>query len=487
MDSNRTVCVRFAPSPTGALHVGGARTALFNFLFARHTGGQFLLRIEDTDVSRSQEELTEQILRSLRWLGLSWDGEPFHQSTRKERHIEICRDLLEKGSAYPCFCGAETLQEKREKSIKETGEYKYDRMCRAIPLEESHGRIRNGEARTLRFKVPEGETTFEDGVRGTVSVDHTQIDDFILLRTDGTPVYQVAVVVDDHDMGITHVIRGDDHLSNTPKQILIYQAMEWDLPSFAHVPMILGQDKKRLSKRHGATSVEEYQDAGYLPEALVNFLALLSWSPGDDREIMTMNEMIDAFSLNRISKNPAVFEETKLVWMNAQYIMGKSEAELLKVLMPFIVEADLADEAFIQEKKDYLLSCIRLMRERMKTLKDFVENGCYYFMDPPKYDENAVQKIWKKEGILNRLKTFVEELERCSDWSIQALESVIEGMAERLELGLGKILQPARLAVTGSAASPGMFELMEVLGKESTLRRLKKAIAYIEWMDKEKA
>jgi len=311
-NKKRSPRVRFAPSPTGALHVGGARTALFNFLYARHHQGRFLLRIEDTDVSRSQQELTEQILRSLRWLGLNWDGEPVHQSTRRENHLEACRSLLESGHAYPCFCDAGMLQRKREESLKKTGEYKYDGTCRSIPLDDANQRMESGVPHTLRFKVPDGATTFDDAVRGTVTVDHAEIDDFILLRSDGTPVYQVAVVVDDHDMGITHVIRGDDHLSNTPKQILVYQALEWNLPVFAHVPMILGPDKKRLSKRHGATSVEEYQKNGYLSDALVNFLALLGWSPGDDREMMSLDEMIEAFSLDRISKTPSVFDETKL-------------------------------------------------------------------------------------------------------------------------------------------------------------------------------
>lgn len=478
-NENGTPRVRFAPSPTGALHVGGARTALFNFLYARHHRGRFLLRIEDTDVSRSQEELTEQILRSLRWLGLDWDEEPLHQSTRRERHLEACRSLLESGHAYPCFCDAEMLQKKREESLKETGEYKYDGTCRSIAADDESRRMEKGEPHTLRFKIPHGATAFDDAVRGTVTVDHAQIDDFILLRTDGTPVYQVAVVVDDHDMGITHVIRGDDHLSNTPKQILIYQALGWKLPVFAHVPMILGPDKKRLSKRHGATSVEDYQKGGYLSDALVNFLALLGWSPGDDREMMSLEEMIEAFSLDRISKTPSVFDETKLEWMNAQTIMEKSEDELLVVLTPYLIEAGLADEKFIVDNRDYLSACIGLMHERMKTLTEFVGNGRYYFQDPTEYDEKSVGKIWGKEGAVDRLKALIKTLETVEPWQIEPMETAVRALAEQLEVGLGKILQPARLAITGSAASPGMFELMDVLGKETTLRRLCSAIAYL--------
>ena len=430
-------------------------------------------------MSRSQQELTDQILRSLLWLGLDWDEEPLHQSTRKDRHLEICRELLGKGRSYPCFCDAEMLKEKREESIKQTGEYKYDRTCRSIPVDEAAERMERGEAHTLRFKVPDGETTFDDAVRGTVTVEHTQIDDFILLRTDGSPVYQVAVVVDDHDMGITHVIRGDDHLSNTPKQILIYQALDWRLPVFAHVPMILGSDKKRLSKRHGATSVEEYRKSGYLSGALVNFLALLGWSPGDDREMMTLDEMIEAFSLDRISKTPSVFDETKLEWMNAQTIMKKSEDELLAALTPYLVEAGLADEAFIEENGQYLSACIGLMHERMKTLTDFIENGRYYFEDPSEYEEKAVKKHWMKEGVVQRLEALTEALDALEDWQVESMDAPIRALAERLDVGLGKILQPARLAVTGSSASPGMFELMEVLGRETTLRRLRGAISYL--------
>ena len=471
--------VRFAPSPTGALHVGGARTALFNFLFARSTGGRFLLRIEDTDVSRSKSELTEQILRSLRWLGLEWDEEPVHQSARQERHLEACRSLLEGGHAYPCFCDAEMLKEKRERSIKETGEYKYDQTCRSIGVNDAKKRMEDGEPHTVRFKVPVGKTTVEDAVRGEVTVDHTQIDDFILLRTDGTPVYQVAVVVDDHDMGITHVIRGDDHLSNTSKQILIFQALGWELPIYAHVPMILGPDKKRLSKRHGATSVEEYKTSGTLPEALVNFLALLGWSPGDDRELMTLDEMIGAFSLERISKTPSVFDETKLEWMSAQTIMNMSETDLLDKLTPHIIEAALADEAFILAHREYLVQCVGLMHERMKTLYDFIESGSYYFSDPKDYEEKAAKKHLLKEGVSDRLKALVDVLESLDVWKSESMDEPVRNLAEKLEVGLGKILQPARLAVTGSAASPGMFELMEVLGKETTIRRLRNAIEYL--------
>jgi glutamyl-tRNA synthetase len=480
MASDKKIRVRFAPSPTGALHVGGARTALFNFLFALNSDGTFLLRIEDTDISRSDPALTEQILRSLRWLGLDWDEQPVHQSGRMIRYREVCDTLAQDEWAYPCFCSADEIKEKREKAIKETGEYHYDRKCYGLSPSEVKERVSAGEAFALRFRVPYEDVRFDDAVRGSVTIQSKEIDDFIILRSDGTPVYQIAVVVDDHDMEITHVIRGDDHLSNTPKQILIYRAMGWDLPVFAHVPMILGADKKRLSKRHGATSVEEYQTTGTLPEALVNFLALLGWSPGDDREIMSLNEMIGAFSLDRISKNPAVFDETKLVWMNAQYIKEVSDDRLLKAVAPFIVEARLADDTFIEDNRDYLYKCFTLMRERMKKLTDFVEQGAYYFKDPEKYDEKAIKKHWMKEGVTERLMALLKSLDNLSDWQPSTMEAVVKDLAESMQVGLGKVLQPARLALTGSAASPGMFELMEVLGKETTLQRLRRAIEYLK-------
>ncbi len=479
MNEAEPVRVRFAPSPTGYLHVGGARTAFFNFLFARHHNGKFLLRIEDTDLERSDAEMTEAIFRSLRWLNLDWDEEPVSQSSCTDRHRDVCRKLVETGWAYRCFCSPEELREKREKSQKETGEYRYDRRCLGLSDDDVQDRLNRGMSYAIRFHVPEGETTFDDAVRGTVTVQNKEMDDFILLRSDDTPVYQMAVVVDDHDMGITHVIRGDDHLSNTPKQILIYQAMNWEVPVFAHLPMILGPDKKRLSKRHGATSVEEYKKAGYLPQAMINFLALLGWSLGDDREIMSINEMIEHFSLDRVSKNPAVWDEAKLTWMNGQYIYGMSEDELVGPVIDHLKVGGLIDESFMLSGRDYILGFIRLMKERVKTLGDFVEKGRYFFQDPDAYEENAVNKHWRKESVEERLKHLETELQTVDSWNAQGLEQVIRGLAEKLGVGAGKLIHPLRLALTGAGASPGIFELMEVLGRERVMRRLHKAIDYL--------
>lgn len=477
MTKTKSVRVRFAPSPTGYLHIGGARTALFNTLFARHNVGKFLLRIEDTDVSRSDGEMTEAILRSLRWLGLVWDEEPVYQSTRLERYRAVCKELVRKGSAYPCFCTPEELAEKRGETKEE---YKYDRKCVGLSEKEVREKRDLGVPRTIRFFVPEGETTFDDAVRGRVTVQNKEIDDFIILRSDESPVYQVAVVVDDHDMGITHVIRGDDHLSNTPKQILIYRAVGWEVPEFAHVPMILGSDKKRLSKRHGAASVEEYREAGFLPQTVVNFLALLGWSPGDDREIMSLEEMVESFTLDRISKNPAVFDETKLTWMNDQYLTRMTDEELLEPVVAVLQEKGLVDEDFVRENGQYLLGFIGMMKGRMKKLTDFADLGRYFFVDPEEYEEDTVRKHWKKEGVLQKLQKLTGRLESMAKWTEEELERVLRGLAEEEGIGAGKIIHPTRLALTGFGVSPGLFELMALLGKKRVIRRLRTAVDYLE-------
>ena len=480
MEGKKQIRVRFAPSPTGSLHVGGARTALFNYLFAHHTGGEFLLRIEDTDLERSKGALSEQILRSLKWLSIDWDGEVVYQAARVERHREVCAQLVSSGHAYPCFCSRESLAEKKEAALQESGEYRYDRKCRDIPSSVAEKRIEEGEPYALRLKIPEGQTTVHDVVKGEVTVSHSEIDDFIILRTNGMPVYQMAVVVDDHDMDISHVIRGDDHLSNTPKQVMIYRAMEWDLPVFVHVPLILGPDKKRLSKRHGATSVEEYRDDGILPEALVNFLALLGWSPGEDREILDRNELERLFTLERINTTPSVFDETKLEWMNAQYISRISNGELLKSVGPSLIDKGLTDEAHMVDDRNYLIRCLELMRPRMKRLTDFAESCDYFFKDPDRFEEKAVQKHWQKTGTRTRTNQLLQVVGKVEEWSIESLETQIRELATRLAVGLGKLLQPARLAMTGTTASPGMFELMQVLGKETVMRRLQKALPLME-------
>ncbi len=473
------VRVRFAPSPTGHLHIGGARTALFNFLFARHHQGAFLLRIEDTDRMRSDPAMTAAIFRSLSWLGLAWDEQPVFQSSRTERHRSLCNELLNSGKAYHCFCAPEELEKKRGAA---GAEYKYDRACLNLSKSEVAEKLRCGVPKAVRIRIPEGETAFRDRVRGDVTVLNREIDDFILLRSDGQPVYQVAVVADDHDMGITHVIRGDDHLSNTPKQVLLYRAFGWDVPEFAHVPMILGADKKRLSKRHGATSVEEFDKAGYLPEALVNMLALLGWSPGEDREIMDMEFMAGNFSLDAISRNAAVFDEKKLDWMNAQYIQKMDGDALFNKLAARFMESGLIGKKpdGTDEENRKLKGCIRLFRPRAKRLTDFVESSGYFFSDPAGYDTAAVQAHWPDASVHIWIESVMISLKNISEWKTDSIEKSVRETALEIGVPAGKLIHALRLAVTGRGASPGLFEVMEVIGKDPVLRRLDRAVLQIQ-------
>ncbi|MDH7514626.1 MAG: glutamate--tRNA ligase [Bacteroidota bacterium] len=463
---------RFAPSPTGYLHVGGARTAIFNWLYARRTGGRFLLRIEDTDRERSSEEMTREILDGLRWLGLDWDEEPLLQSSRIERHRAEAIRLLREGKAYPCFCSQAELDTRRAASGTAEGDTKYDRTCLRLDDAERRSRIEAGVPYTIRFRVPEGVTEFYDIVHEETSFDNRELEDFVILRSDGTPVYMIAVVVDDHDMGVTHVIRGDDHLPNTPKQILLYHALGYEVPMFGHVPLILGPDKKRLSKRHGATSVGEYQARGYLPSALFNYLALLGWSPGDDRELFTREELVVVFDARRLLKKSSVFDEEKLRWMNGKHIRMLSDDELLAALRPFI------PPRHAEVPTDYLRAMIPLLRERMELLPDFFERGRIFLEDPESYDEKAVSKYWNDETAA-AVRMIAADL---ADASFHAadLEKRIRAFAESSGIGAGKLIHALRLALTGGLSSPGIFETMAVLGKETCLRRIRKALESIE-------
>ncbi|MAT39505.1 MAG: glutamate--tRNA ligase [Ectothiorhodospiraceae bacterium] len=467
--------VRFAPSPTGYLHVGGARTAIFNWLYAKKNNGTFLLRIEDTDKQRSSDEMTQAILDGLTWLGIDWEGEPWSQSAQAERHAQEARRLLEEGKAYYCYLTPEELQQMRADAEAKGEPYWYGRAGLRMPEEERQRREREGYAKTLRFKVPEGETTVEDLVHGTITFEHKEIDDFIVLRSDGSPVYMLSVVVDDHDMGMTHIIRGDDHLSNTPKQVLLYQALGYDVPAFGHVPLILGTDKKRLSKRHGATAVGEYHERGFLPEAVFNYLSLLGFSPGDDREILSRTEMIEAFTPDRLQISSAVFDEQKLLWLNGQYLRMMDAKQLSQALDPFLTKE------WKQLDNTYVKDVIGLMSERITTLSEFCDAAAYFVHDPAEYDEKGVRKHWKSP-IVDALPELIATLESI-EFTDEALESAIRAHAERLDVGAGKVIQPLRLAITGGTASPGMFETMRVLGKETCLRRLRSALKAIPVSD----
>lgn len=470
----KEIRVRFAPSPTGELHVGGIRTALFNYLYARHTSGKFLLRIEDTDKIRSTPEALKAILDGLAWLGLEADEDPVYQSQRIDKHIEATERLLEKGHAYRCFCTQDEIAARRQ----EKGDYMYDRYCLNLTDNENEKKLSAGEEFAVRLKIPAGEVAFNDGVHGEIKVLSREIDDFILLRRDGNPTYMLAVVVDDADMGVTHIIRGDDHITNTPKQILLYQAMGRAMPEFAHVPLILGPDKKRLSKRHGATSVTWYRDAGYLPETMINYIGLLGWSPGDDRDLISRQELIELFDISGIQSKGAVFDEKKLHWLNGQYLgkseFGKVAGQLKEIAKVAVVTGKLENVP----DDDLLEKGWNLVKNRIFFLKEMFEEFRYIFQDPETYDEKGVRKHFRKESILVRLEQLGDDFNNLGDFNAGSVDDILRSRADEWEISAGKLIHPVRLACSGVTGGPGLFELLEVLGKEAVTRRMKRAI---EW------
>jgi glutamyl-tRNA synthetase len=471
--------LRFAPSPTGYLHVGGARTALFNWLFARHYGGQFLLRIEDTDKVRSTEESTRAIFDGFKWLGLEWDEEVVYQGANLARHQADVQRLLDANRAYRCFCTTEELEEQRA-AAKARGEaFRYDRRCDRLAPEEIERRIAAGMPFAIRFRMPAGSTSWDDLVHGTITFANDDIGegDFIILRSDGTPIYNLAVVSDDIAMRITLVMRGDDHISNTPKQILLYEALGAAVPQFAHLPMIHGPDGKKLSKRHGATAVGDYEHMGILPSAMLNFLALLGWSPGGDIEVMTVPQMVELFSTEGLSKKAAIFDMTKLEWMNGQHLSATSAPNLAVRLIPLIVAAGLATEAELAARREWLLQLIDLLKVRARTLDDIVRQAAPYFTETVEYDAEAVAKGWKdREATRTILEAARETLASAPMWTSDALEPELRRLAERIGVGAGKIFQPLRVALTGVAASPGIFDVLVLLGRERSLARIDEAL-----------
>ena len=470
------VRVRFAPSPTGYLHVGGARSALYNWVYARKTGGVFVLRIEDTDRERSTDESTRTILEGMTWLGLGWDEGPFHQADGFPRHRADAERLLAEGKAYRCFCTPEELNAKRA----EMGhEYRYDRACAAIPRAESDDRAAAGEPFTVRFQVPEGTTEWDDVVHGVTTFDNASIEDFIVLRSDGTPIYNLAVVSDDIEMRITLVMRGDDHIANTPKQILLYQALGAPVPAFGHLPMILGEDGRKLSKRHGATAVGDYAEMGILPEALFNFLALLGWNPGDEREVMEKEELIEAFSLERINKKAAVFDMEKLLWMNGQYLARKPAQELLPLVAPQLVAEGLVSQAEVDARPDWLLALVDALKVRVRSTLDFARKALPLRGDAVEYDAEAVAKHWKDAATAERLQAVRTVLAGVEPWTPEAIEPALRQAAENAGVGFGKLAQPLRVALTGSAASPGIDTVLWVMGRDRALARIEAALGRI--------
>ena len=463
--------VRFAPSPTGHLHIGGARTALFNWLFAHHHRGRFILRIEDTDTTRSTDEYIDAIIQGMTWLGLDWDEGPFRQTERFDVYRAYVDRLVKEGKAYYCYCSAEDLEARRQEAMAQGRPVMYDGRCRGLQQPVP------GVTPVVRFMMPrDGQTVVHDMIHGAVEFDNAQLDDLIILRSDNTPTYNFTVVVDDVDMRITHVIRGDDHLNNTPKQIQMYKALGYDSPKFAHLPMILGADKTRLSKRHGATSVMAYYEMGYLPDALINYLVRLGWSCGD-QEVFTRDELIRHFSFESVGKAASVFNPEKLLWLNSQYIMKASPESLAEQVVPFLVKEGILGEG---EKVDreWLSKAVVTLQERAKTLVELASSLRYFFHDPAAYDEKAKTKFLNSQslGYLTELRAGLAELD---DYSHNGIERIFTAVVEKNSIKLGALAQPVRVALTGGTVSPGIFEVIEIIGKETTIRRIDRVIAEI--------
>ena len=459
--------VRFAPSPTGFLHIGGVRTALFNWLFARHHGGKFILRIEDTDLSRSTEESIQEILESMRWLGLDWDEGPFRQTERQGIYTKKVIHLLSIGKAYHCYCTPEELDQKRSDAQKAGLKPKYDGTCRERTDKPEKPYV-------VRFKAPaEGSVVVEDLLRGKVIFDIAELDDLIIQRTDGTPTYNFVVVVDDSEMGITHVIRGDDHLSNTPRQCLLYDALDFKRPRFSHISMILGQDKARLSKRHGATSALAYRDMGYMPDAMINYLARLGWSHGD-QEIFSREEMIEHFSFDSVHTSAAVFDGDKLSWLNENYIKSTPAEKLAKHLEPHLIKAEVLQKNHGLSWQE-IARVVPCLNERSKTLVEMAEKSAFFFKQEVEFDEKARNKFLTDEAkpLIEKIITKLSELD---DYSVENIESLFKKIVEEEGMKLGKLAQPVRVALTGATVSPGIYDVILLLGKEETLKRLKNVV-----------
>lgn len=475
-----SVRVRFAPSPTGSLHIGGARTALFNWLFARRHQGSFILRIDDTDLERSSEESYRQILSSLKWLGLDWDEGPYLESERLELYRRAAERLLQEGKAYLCYCTPEELAARRQEAQAKGLAPMYDRRCRHLTPQERCRLEDEGRRPAIRLSVPDsGTTVVKDVIRGEVVFDNATIDDFIIVKSNGMPTYNFATVVDDHDMGITHVIRAEEHLSNTPKQILVFQALGYELPVFAHVPMILAPDRSKLSKRHGATSVEEYRDAGYLPEAIINYLALLGWSPEGEEEILPLETIIRQFSLERVSKNAAIYDTKKLTWINGHYLREGDLDRITRLAIPFLQAKGLVPDPFPEEYYPYVRSAVGAVRDRVKTLGEVAEAASYFFANISEYEEKGVRKFFAQPGVIPLLQKAKERLQGLEVFTAETTERAYRELAAELNIPAGQLIHPTRLAVSGRTMGPGLFDILEILGRDKVVGRLDRAISWI--------
>jgi glutamyl-tRNA synthetase len=475
---DRTPRLRFAPSPTGYLHVGGARTALFNWLYVRRHGGVFILRIEDTDVERSSADMVTGILESMTWLGLDWDEgpgvggphAPYRQSERLDRYRAAAARLVETGHAYYCYCTPAEIRTRREAAEAAGRSWTYDRRCRSLSIEEIARREAAQQPRAIRFLVPEGRTVFTDLVHGPIDFDRANLEDFVVLRSDGHPTYHLSVVVDDVEMEVTHVVRGDDHVSNTPKQVLLYEAMGAPVPAFAHVPLILGPDKKRLSKRHGATSVGEYEKQGVLPEAMINFLALLGWSPGGASEVFSRDELVQRFALEGISGGHAVFNPEKLAWFNQQHIMRLSAREILARLASTFA-ADRLDVSTVDPAR--LARIIDLLKPRARTLADIAAMARPFLASSIEYDAAAVAKYLSDTALRPHLEAWYDRLATVEPFDAATLESALRSLAEARGIKAATLIHATRVAVTGQAVSPSLFDVLELTGRDRVLARLK--------------
>ena len=468
------VRVRFAPSPTGHLHIGAARTSLFNWLFARHNKGKFILRIEDTDVARSSEEMSKAIIDGLKWLGLDWDEGPFFQSKRIEIYRIKAEELVENGKAYYCYCLPEEIQKRKEAAPFEGRDWKYDRRCLRLSEEERRSFEIEGRPKAIRFLVPEGKIQYKDLVHGLITVENKIIEDFVLLRSDGLPTYHLSVVVDDIEQRITHVIRGDDHISNTPKQILLYQAYDILPPEFAHLALILGPDKKKLSKRHGVTSVLQFREDGCLPLSILNFLAQMSWSPGEEERIYSVEELVKNFSLEKVSKGNPILDLTRLEWLNGQLISQMQAEELAPYVIEELKRENLWQSNLIKERKEWFCKLIDLLKERSHRIKDFPLRARPFLSDEFTYEKEGIEKYLKDERLKELLSKLKEDFLQMEDFTASNIECVLRQRAEREGVKAAIFIHAVRMLVVGTPVSPGIFDVLELIGEEKTIQRISK-------------
>ena len=462
--------VRFAPSPTGELHLGGARTALFNYLYAKKNNGKFFLRIEDTDAERSKEEFIDQICDSLNWIGLDWDEPIIYQSQNKSQHSQIVSHLLKTKKAYRCFCTKTELQKERDEAKKAKIPYKYSGKYRNLSDNEVKQKLNNAEPFSIRIKIPDGETSFTDMVYGEIKVNNKDLDDFIIQRSDGSPTFNLSCVVDDLFMGINTVIRGEDHLSNTPKQIIIYNLLSKKPPKFVHLPMILASKGQRLSKRHGATGVEEYKNMGYFPESLLNYLFLLGWSSSNEKEIFNLNEMIHEFNFDGIVKKGAIFDIKKLEWVSGQHLSAKSPKDFLELIY------EINSNWGLSQSEEYLFKVIDILKSRVRTINDIISYSDYFFNDPKEFDSDVMKRSWPDSQTNRYIEKYYNVLKDVDDWSFSNLENQLKTFSNNENISIGKIILPIRLSISGFGIGPSLYALMELLTRKTVLRRIKYAI-----------